>query len=101
MPPIRTNRHLNRSSRLDRLTILTALIFGFAAVLLARLFTLQVMAHGFYETLAQGQHAISQKLIPERGSIFVQDRYSGDQLFPLATNREAYLAYAVPKQIEK
>ncbi len=101
MPPIRTNRHQNRPNRLDRLTFITVVIFGFAGVLLIRLFTLQVLAHGFYETLAQGQHAISQKLIPERGSIFVRDRYSGDQLFPLATNREAFLVFAIPKQIEK
>ena len=86
--------------RLDRLTVLLILLFGFSSILVVRLFTLQVLAHGFYEALASGQHEIEQRLLPDRGEIYAHDRYSDGQLFPLATNEERFLVYAVPKRIE-
>ena len=43
------------------------------AVIVLRLFSLQVLQHGFYEALASGQHEIFQELFPTRGSIVVQD----------------------------
>ncbi|MBI2984648.1 MAG: penicillin-binding protein 2 [Candidatus Kerfeldbacteria bacterium] len=76
--------------------------FGFAifgAVLIWRLFTLQVLQHGFYVALADDQHQFSQQLDPERGEILVRDRQSATGYYPLATNRTLHLLYAVPKQI--
>lgn len=87
--------------RADRLTITVVLLFAFAAILILRLFTLQVLAHGFYNTLAAGQYEISERLLPTRGEILARDRFSGDRLFPLATNQNLSLVYAVPKRIEK
>ncbi|MFH0853230.1 MAG: penicillin-binding protein 2 [bacterium] len=99
MRPRRVIRKQSKSRNPDRITVLVVLLFGFSSLLLIRLFTLQVLAHGFYEILAAGQYEISQKLMPVRGEIFAQDRYSGDQLFPLATNMDTYLAYAIPKRV--
>lgn len=85
--------------KIDRLTFAVTVLFGFAAILILRLFTLQVLAHGFYKTLAAGQYEISQRLLPERGEILAHDRYSGERLFSFATNQDLYLAYAIPKRI--
>lgn len=67
------------------------------ALIFSKLFFLQIMEYTFYEALATGQHKIFRQLIPERGEILVQ----GEQgLFPLATNREKFLVYVVPKEIK-
>ncbi len=89
----------SKKARFDRLTFLTWLIFLFVGVIVYRLFVLQVLQHSFYEALASGQHDIYEKLVPQRGEILVRDRYSGDQLFSVATNQTLKLLYAVPKKI--
>ncbi len=74
--------------------------FGvFAAILIGRLFILQIVHHTFYEALAQDQHQFSQQLYPERGDILVHDQQSSTGNYPLATNRTLNLLYAVPKDI--
>jgi cell division protein FtsI/penicillin-binding protein 2 len=84
---------------LDRLRWLTILTLGFAGLLVIRFFSVQVVQHGFYTALAQGQHSIFQKLFPERGEILARE--PDGSLFPLATNRDLNLLYAVPTQVEK
>lgn len=66
---------------------------------MVRFFSLQIIQHGFYTALAQGQHSIFQKLFPERGEILARE--PDGSLFPLATNRDLNLLYAVPTQVEK
>ncbi|MDP3964121.1 MAG: penicillin-binding protein 2 [bacterium] len=84
----------------DRLTFLSCVIFLFVGVIVYRLFTLQVLQHPFYEALASGQHDIYEDLYPERGEIFVRDRYSEDERYPIATNKTFKQVYAVPKQVD-
>ncbi len=86
--------------RFDRLTFLAAAIFLFSGFVIYRLFILQVMQHPFYAALASDQHDIYEKLIPERGEILVHDKFTGDRLYPVATNKTYHLVYAIPKQIE-
>lgn len=86
--------------RFDRMTFLALAIFIFAALIIYRLFSLQILQHPFYEALASDQHDIYEKLIPERGEILVHDRFSGDRLYPVATNKTFQLVYAVPKRIQ-
>ncbi|MBU0706867.1 penicillin-binding protein 2 [Patescibacteria group bacterium] len=88
------------AKRFDRLTFLNLVILLFVGVVTFRLFTLQVMQHSFYEALASGQHDIYEKLIAERGEVFVRDRYSGDQLYKVAANKKYQLVFAVPKKIK-
>lgn len=83
----------------DRLQIMRALFVVAAGLLVWRLFTLQVLNHGFYEALADDQHQFSQELEPERGDILVYDKQSPTGVYPLATNQTLHLLYAVPKQI--
>ncbi|MDD5566855.1 MAG: penicillin-binding protein 2 [Patescibacteria group bacterium] len=87
--------------RFDRLTFLSVVIFVFVAAITYRLFVLQVFQHGFYAALASDQHDIYEKLVPQRGEIYVHDRYSGSDLYSIATNKTYQLVYAVPKKITK
>lgn len=73
------------------------LALGVAVIL--RLFVLQVWAGGSYQLLATNQHELQERLIPERGRILVRDR-SDATLHPLATNRDAWTLYAVPREMK-
>jgi len=82
-----------------RIDILLAVVFLIMGLIIFRLFVVQVVNHSFYVALAQDQHQVVASLTPERGQIFVQDKYS-DALYPLASNQKLNLVYAVPKQIK-
>ena len=71
----------------------------FALLLGLRLFTLQVLQHGFYTALAADIHQLNEKLLPTRGQILVSDPQSSTGVYPLATNKTLHLLYVVPKQI--
>lgn len=83
----------------DRLVFLRAALTVFAAALIVRLFTLQVINHGFYAALAESQHALNEELLPNRGSIYVTDKESATGTYPLVTNKTLHLLFAVPKRI--
>jgi cell division protein FtsI/penicillin-binding protein 2 len=70
-----------------------------ALVIVARLFTLQVMDHSYYTALAANNHEIYQQLYPHRGSIFLQDTRDSTKEYPAAVNRQYYTLYAVPRDI--
>ena len=82
-----------------RINFLASVFIIFIILIVARLFSLQVLQHSFYEALAEGQHAIYQKLFPERGEIFAQDHWS-DKINTITTNIDLNLVYAIPTQIE-
>lgn len=71
----------------------------FAAVIVLRLFVLQVLDHDTYQALASGQHEIFQELFPERGDIFVHDM-KDDALVPVATNQQLAFVFADPRRVE-
>ncbi len=81
-----------------RIYVLVFFVLFVAAIVLFRMYTLQVVAHEYYKDLASGQHKIFEDLIPERGEIFVKD--SGEGYFPVAVNKKLGLVYAVPREIE-
>ncbi len=85
----------------DRVATLQMVLAAFAALIVLRLFTLQVLQHGFYVALAADQHQLSQQLQPTRGEIFVRDDQTATGTYPLAANRTLHLLYAVPKQIQQ
>lgn len=83
--------------------VLVIILVGFT--LIFRLFSLQITNHTFYKELAFNQHQTHQILFPERGEIFIKDRFydqdsSSSELFPLALNKEWAMVYAIPKKIE-
>ena len=68
----------------------------------ARLLDLQVWRHGYYEAVADSQRRRAAELAPDRGAIYVSEsRGAGDEeLFPVATNQQAWIAYAVPRDMD-
>lgn len=74
--------------------ILLVLVAGGIAV---RLFSLQIIRHGFYAALAEDQHDVLEKLTPRRGGIFIQEK--GGVWHPLAVNRIFQKVFLVPKEV--
>ena len=97
--PIRHTGRPTRSSSERRLLMLGVLLCLPLVAIVLRLGYLQVIEHGTYEALASDQHDLEAKLLPERGKIYVRDAADG-KLYPLATNRDAWLIYAVPRNMK-
>ncbi|MEA2064758.1 MAG: penicillin-binding protein 2 [Patescibacteria group bacterium] len=83
----------------NRLNIVLAVIFLFNVLIVVKLFNLQIVNGEFFQELAEGQHNISQKLIPKRGKILLENPNS-NELYPIAINQNLALVYADPRKIE-
>lgn len=91
--------HVTRGYSPDRRILFGAGMFGLLGIaLVLRLFQLQVLDASIYRALASDQHSLQAKLIPERGTIFVRDRVSGE-LWPIAKDRDEWQAYAVRREL--
>ncbi|MBU1922544.1 penicillin-binding protein 2, partial [Patescibacteria group bacterium] len=95
------NKHKDISFSNNRINVVMAIVFLLGSIVIYRLYELQVNKFDLYTALASGQHQISSQLMPSRGNIYIND-YSGQEknLFPLATNKDFALVYAVPKDVE-
>jgi len=83
-----------------------------ALVLVARMFSLQVIGYADYKAAAEGEHTFFKKLFPKRGEIFVREQkvdetlkpflvdVNGEKVFPAITNHEYSLVYADPRHVE-
>ncbi len=88
-----------RNRKDNRLNIVLAVIFLFNILIAARLFNLQIVNGEFFQKIAEGQHNISQKLIPKRGKILLENP-NNVELYPIAINQDLALVYADPRKIE-
>ena len=79
-----------------RLYLITAVFFLISAVLIGKLFILQVLRYNMYSQLSEEMHQTDKALIPARGEMFVEE---GNALYPLVTNKDYYLIFADPRQI--
>jgi len=79
-----------------RLVGLLAALFGL--FIIARLFTLQIWQHSLYTAIAAGKHEIIQELLPERGTIYIQDGSTGHPV-PVAMNRDVFIVFADTRKI--
>lgn len=88
-----------KSKKLKNWRIGFAFLFLCAAFagIIYRLFDLQIVNYKFYSAKASDQHDFSRILDPQRGSIYMKDRF-GD-IYPLATNKDSASVFAVPKEI--
>jgi cell division protein FtsI/penicillin-binding protein 2 len=84
------------SSGDGRVRSLIAAIFFVGALLVVRLYFIQVASHEKWVAIAQDQHNAFQELSASRGEIYMRD---GDGRYPLAVNREYSLAYVVPRDV--
>ncbi|OHA50388.1 MAG: hypothetical protein A3A97_03495 [Candidatus Terrybacteria bacterium RIFCSPLOWO2_01_FULL_40_23] len=81
-----------------RASVVFIIFIGAAAIIISRLFFLQVFEHDFYAALARGQQQVFENIVPERGGIFLTDK--NNETTPLAVNKDFPFVYAVPKDIE-
>lgn len=83
----------------NRINFLMAVIFLFCSLMIYKLYNLQIVKNDLYIALASDQHQITSILEPERGKIYIQDNH-GNKLYPVATNKEFALVYAIPQDIK-
>lgn len=89
-----------RSTSTDRrLEVFRYFLVVFACVIAIKLFFVQVFDYQFYKALANGQREIFRELIPERGTIYLQD-FKDKKIIPIATNEQRSFIYADPRLIE-
>jgi len=91
-----------KESSNGRVAVVAAAIFLLALCLIARLIYIQGFQHSKFLSLAQGQHKTSYELLPDRGKILIQENYFNPSsgLYPIATNKEFALVYAMPREVE-
>ncbi|MBM5790059.1 hypothetical protein FJZ23_03170, partial [Candidatus Parcubacteria bacterium] len=95
---LRSHRN-NSNHRPDRrVEAFRLFVVFFAAVIVIKLFVIQILEHDFYQALASGQHEILRELIPERGTVSVHD-YKDETIVPVAANQQLAFVYADPRQI--
>jgi cell division protein FtsI/penicillin-binding protein 2 len=80
-----------------RTLILFASLILLGTALLGRLSYIQVLRHGFYKALAQGQQAFPYVVKGERGNIFAQNKQGS--LHTLATHDTISLVFATPSEV--
>jgi len=98
---MKAKRKVKKVSGSDsRVQFLITAIFLLFSIIVLRLCQLQVFKHGFYSALAQGQHELYTKIIPQRGEIFLRDNSSGG-VYSVAVNKELHLVYAVPRSVDE
>lgn len=78
------------------LTIVGCFLF---AIVIVRLADLQLAKHSQYTSVAEAQRKRASELLPHRGTIYVQEGKGGD-IFPIASNKKAWIAYAVPRNMK-
>lgn len=92
-------RKASAPKRDGRIEVVRVGMLIFAIIIALRLFSLQILDHGFYQALASGQHEIFRELFPQRGDIAVRDIKDGT-LVPIATNQRLWSIYADPRHID-
>ena len=98
MPRNKFSKSRHSSLKINfRIYILVVFVLATVALIVFRLYTLQVLAHSYYQELASDQHKVFDDLVPKRGEIFVKD---SDGYYPVAVNKELNLVYAVPREVE-
>jgi cell division protein FtsI/penicillin-binding protein 2 len=95
-------RYKRRKVKDNRLSFVLAIIFLLVGMVLAKLYSLQILKYDWYVALASDQHQVYAQLTPERGQILIQDSpgENNNKLYPIAINKDSALVYAVPKKIK-
>ena len=83
----------------DRFSVCAAVVLLIAAIIVGKLFWIQVVRGSSYAQLAETQNSRGVVLPARRGTIFSKDYRTGE-LFPLAQNTTSYTVFADPLLIE-
>ncbi len=94
-------RQHNKKEYGNRLIILMTIILLLGLIVVYRLVRLEIIDYDYYIALASDQHQVFNQLMPERGRIYFQDKDAGNKsgLYPIATNKDFGLVYAVPSLV--
>ena len=80
-----------------RANLVLFVLFVFGAIIVERLFFLQIVNEGFYKALARGQQSMTTLAKGERGTVYLQDK-SGN-LYTLASNQRIPFAFVSPAEV--
>jgi cell division protein FtsI/penicillin-binding protein 2 len=81
-----------------RMRALRFFFLGLVMAVIARLFMLQIWQGSTYKALAEGQYSLYEKLVPQRGRIFVKD-HGDDTEYPVATEAPTAFVFADPRKV--
>jgi cell division protein FtsI/penicillin-binding protein 2 len=81
-----------------RIVALTVFLFIAVAIILIRLFSLQVVSAGYYKEQAENQYNRKSKLTASRGEIKISDKFSKTP-YAVATNIEKKLVFVDPRAV--
>ncbi|MBI5621906.1 penicillin-binding protein 2 [Candidatus Falkowbacteria bacterium] len=99
-----TTRKPDYSLHSWRVRFLWWVIVVLTAIVIVRLFWLQVVRHSDYQNLAALQHDIYQEVLPDRGIIYTQNTRLAEgaenKYFPVANNQRFYLIYGQTFAVE-
>src|SRR5689334_21173442 len=84
----------------QRLWIILGVVLLLFGILVLRLANLQIIRHSYYNAVAENQRKRAAELLPHRGSIYVSEGIN-HELYPVASNAQAWIAYAVPRDMDK
>jgi len=82
--------------KIDRVQILRVLLVVVGAILIARLFYVQIIRHDHYQAQALAEHIKKFEINAPRGLIYMQD---GNNTVPVVLNEQRYTIYADPKYV--
>lgn len=85
-----------KSIKIDRTQILRVFLFVFGAIIISRLFYVQIIRHDYYTAQALAEHTKKYEIPAPRGLIKVQN---GSSTTTLVLNEKKKLVYADPKYI--
>jgi len=91
---------MHRRQPFQRINLIFLGLFVLVALIVMRLFWLQVIKHNYYAEIAQAEQQGYTTLPSRRGEILIQDYHSGDS-YKLATNTTLNMIYADPTLIEQ
>lgn len=91
-------RRRDRKPKVEvRLAVLKSAMLGFACLIVAKLFLLQVINYDFYAKAAENSHSLFKDILPERGQIYLTDLKIANKFYPLVLNRDIFNIVADPK----
>ena len=88
-----------KNLQLDRNLIFFIVVVVFTAIIIVRLFDLQIISHEHYSEIAAKEHYGYSELPAHRGEVFIKD-YASNENVRVATNSTLDLLYADPTLIK-
>ncbi|MBI3421011.1 MAG: penicillin-binding protein 2 [Candidatus Sungbacteria bacterium] len=82
----------------QRIAVLMLGVLVLFAIIAGRLVNLQVFKHSYFVAVAENQRKRAAELQPHRGAIYVSEG-TDHEPFPVASNNQAWIAYAVPRDM--